>query len=383
MHHRSALDRKLNRARFLQLMAASFTVPALMPLAVAAQQATPQSATPVASPVTQPLMVRKNAKTLTADEKKRYTDAIVTLKNTPSPWDASLNTYDQFVVWHRDAFECDNMAAHMGPAFFPWHRMYLRLFEQQLQTVDPSVTVPYWDWTVDDQIDSYIWQDDFMGGNGDPEDNYAVKTGPFRKDNWEITIFDEFDDEKFPFLIRNLGIGKLAPDLPTAEDVEIGLALETYDTSPWTEMSDPTVSFRSYMEGWRDCTGDICELDPSNHPDCPGSHDMHNRVHLWVSGEMMFASEGGYEAVEGPFGTMAMNSSPNDPTFFLHHAFIDRLWSVWMARYGQVYEPVSGAMYGHNLNDEMWPFAEIGITATPAMMLDSRDLGYIYDTEVD
>ncbi len=50
---------------------------------------------------------------------------------------------------------------------------------------------------------------------------------------------------------------------------------------------------------------------------------------------------------------MASNSSPNDPFFWLHHANIDRIWSEWSRRHDPSYEPVSGAMPGHNLDDPM------------------------------
>jgi hypothetical protein len=65
-----------------------------------------------------------------------------------------------------------------------------------------------------------------------------------------------------------------------------------------------------------------------------GGHELHNRVHLWVAGEFAFAHEmQGHEAGtpeaddEEPmiFGTMAANTSPDDPVFFLHHTNIDRL----------------------------------------------------------
>lgn len=235
----------VSRRRFAALssIAAATT---MMARDLAAHQATPV-ATPVASPVGQELIVRKNAKNLTSEEKKAFVDAVLALKAKPSPWDANYSAYDQFVFWHLDAFECDNMAAHMGPAFLPWHRGYLWLFEQQLREIDPSVSVPYWDWTVDQELDSYLWQDDLMGGDGDPDDNYAVHSGPFQQGQWEITLFDETDDERFPHLIRNMGVGELAPDLPTAEQVEEALAMETYDVAPWTEQSDPTVSFRNFM----------------------------------------------------------------------------------------------------------------------------------------
>lgn len=368
----------INRRQFASLAGALAT--SLMVRDVFAQDTIPIS-TPVASPVGE-MRVRKNAKDLTADEKNAFTDAVLALKQKSSPWTEGVNAYDQFVLWHRDAFDCDLMAAHMGPAFFPWHRMYLHLFEEQLREADPTITLPYWDWTVDREIDSYIWQDDLMGGDGDPNQDYAVLTGPFRTGEWTITIFDETDDEKFDHLIRNMGVGEMAPDLPTAVQVEDGLAIAQYDAAPWNEQADPAVSFRNYLEGWRDCGPSTCSTDGStDYPRCTGSHDMHNRVHLWVSGEMIFSHEGGHEEKEGPYGTMAWNSSPNDPVFFLHHANVDRIWSLWLARHGQVYEPESGAMHGHNLNDHMWPYSEIDLHVTPAMMLDSRAWGYVYDTD--
>jgi len=373
------MSHSLTRARLIRMMVATAAAAPVVRY-TAAQEATPVGS-PFATPVAMPF-VRRNAKDLSAAEKRAFTDAILAIKAMPSPWTPEVSLYDQFVTWHRDAFACDLMAAHMGPAFFPWHRMFLRLFEQQLQAVDPGVTLPYWDWTIDDAVDSYLWQPDFMGGNGDPRDSYAVQDGPFRKGNWEVSVFDDTDDERFPFLIRNLSDGELAPDLPTAEHVETALGLTAYDAAPWNEMASPEESFRNYMEGWRDCVPQSCASDPADYPKCPGSHDMHNRVHLWVSGEEVFAQQGGHEAVKGPFGTMAMDASPNDPIFFLHHANVDRIWSLWLARHGQVYAPESGAMQGHNLHDRMWPYHEIGLAVTPAMMLDSRDLGYVYDTDV-
>lgn len=375
------MNQQLSRRKLAAITATMLAAGATRDLV--AQGSTPE-ATPGATPVSTALRVRKNAKNLSPAEKKAFTDAVLALKAKPSPWDPGLNAYDQFVFWHREAFECDIMAAHMGPAFLPWHRVFLWLFEEQLREIDPSVTVPYWDWTVDREIDSYLWQDDLMGGDGDPDDNYGVSTGPFQQGQWLITLFDETDDERFDHLIRNMSVGELAPDLPTSEQVEQALTMETYDAEPWTQMADPTVSFRNFLEGWRECGPTVCSTDGStDFPNCPGSHDMHNRVHLWVSGEMIFAHEGGHEEKKGPFGTMAWNSSPNDPVFFLHHANVDRIWTQWLERHGRVYLPESGAMPGHNLHDHMWPYADIGLKVSPAMMLDSRDWGVVYDTDLD
>ncbi len=359
------------------------TIPAIAAVlgasAVLRHSAAQEGSTPVASPAAsgEP-RVRKNVTSLTPAEKKAYIDAILAIKNTPSPWAPSISTYDQFVFWHREAFDCALMAAHMGPAFLPWHRAFLMLFEEQLRGVDPSVTLPYWDWTVDNQPDSAIWQDDLMGGDGDPDDNYAVNSGPFRKDAWQLVIFDFNDPVAAPYIVRTLAAGDLAPDLPTSDEVAAALEIATYDSAPWSEVSDPSTSFRNNLEGWRDCAGDMCTADPFNHPSCSGSHDLHNRVHLWVSGEFEFAHQG-LRTRSGPFGTMAFNSSPNDPVFFLHHTNIDRIWSAWLSRHGEVYEPESGAMIGHNADDHMWPYAEIGRQVTPRSMLSDQALGYVYD----
>ncbi|MDQ3654430.1 MAG: tyrosinase family protein [Chloroflexota bacterium] len=349
-------------------------------------------ATPIATPVGGALNVRPNGATLSAEQKKAYTDAVLALKQKPSPWLASISTYDTFVLWHRDAFGCGLSAAHMGPAFFPWHRMFLHLFEQQLQEVDPNVSLPYWDWSADREKDSWLWQDDFMGGNGSPDDDEAVVTGPFAKGKWELTVFDYTDADKLAWLTRDFGAGGLAPDLPTPEQVEAALAIETYDAAPWSASSPIAQSFRNTLEGWRDCVEDMCDPMAGVGTICTGDHMLHNRVHLWVSGEFAFAHElqtgmtadhhatpvAGDEMI---FGTMAANSSPNDPVFFQHHANIDRLWSAWMQRHGQQYLPESGGPVGHNIDDAMWPYHQIDMQITPRMMLDSRSLGYIYDTD--
>jgi hypothetical protein len=43
-------------------------------------------------------------------------------------------TYDQYVEWHMNA----GAAAHAGPAFFPWHREFLRRLELDLQAINPT-----------------------------------------------------------------------------------------------------------------------------------------------------------------------------------------------------------------------------------------------------
>ena len=114
--------------------------------------ATPHGATPTAGGSTGPsgsgdgeVIVRRNGKDLSAAERETFVNAVLALKKKPSPWASGLSVYDTFVLWHRDAFTCAEMAAHMGPAFLPWHRQFILLFERELRAIEPEVTLPYWD----------------------------------------------------------------------------------------------------------------------------------------------------------------------------------------------------------------------------------------------
>ena len=265
-----------------------------------------------------------------------------------------------------------------------------------MREVDPEVTLPYWDWTVDRGTGAPVWTDDFMGGDGDPAAEMAVTTGPFRKDAWQLTVFDYDDAVRSPFVVRDLGGGFMATDLHTAEQVEAALAIGAYDLAPWNSLVSAKRSFRQNLEGWRDCVREVCDPMSGMSPTCTGSHDLHNRVHLWVSGEFRLAHQAvpadDPAATPGPativpgtdpatdlMGTMAFNTSPNDPVFWLHHAFIDRLYQQWLDRYGPAYQPVSDGPVGHNLNDVMWPYDHIGLIATPAMTFSTEAMGYRYE----
>jgi tyrosinase len=273
--------------------------------------------------------VRKNQASLSADERAAFVNAVLALKNMVRPG-GTISIYDEYVQAHMLAMGAGQ--AHEGPAFLPWHRAFLRSFERDLQAVDPTVTIPYWDFTVDNTPDASLWDDDFLGGNGDPDENYTVLTGPFAPDQWPV-LFDG------PHLRRSFGLW--VDDLPTAQDVDDGFLIDTYDEFPYDVGSVVMDSFRNYIEGWN-------RAEP----------EMHNRVHNWVGGSML---------------TMM---SPNDPVFWLLHANLDRLWAQWIDLYGLDTYPVTGAPPGHNRRDPMVPF---GIT--PESMFDHHALGYVYDTE--
>lgn len=295
--------------------------------------------------------IRQNIYSLTDDQLERFQAAVNALK--------ADGTYDYFTEQHHHSMHEATVfpwesgghllrnSAHRGPAFLPWHRYYCREFELALQDKDLSVTLPYWDWAADSAAGAAapLWNTDpdrgriYIGGNGTGPDS-TVNTGPFA--GWEVLVEWGMGFTRRPGGLRRQ-LGLAVPTLPTPADVRACITdLPVYDTDPWHPGS--VDSFRNQLEGW------------------PNGPAMHNRVHVWVGGDM------------GP------GTSPNDPVFFLHHAFVDLIWARWQQTHAGDYLPDGQGPPGHNLHDEM---AYLDSTSpTPANCLDHRrSMGYIYDTD--
>lgn len=277
-----------------------------------------------------------------------------------------VSTYDLFVVWHHRAMmtltppgnASGRNAAHRGPVFLPWHRVMLMLLEQNLQRVlnDAAFGLPYWDWAADgdrpaaQQKTAALWRASGMGGQGNP-----VRTGPFayRPNDptaWAVRIVANAAGN---LASVNRGLQRTfaspafgVPTLPATPHVTAALALVPYDAPPWDVGS---AGFRNRLEGWTSGAN-------------PPEPWLHNRVHVWVGGDM------------------SPSTSPNDPVFYLNHCNVDRLWEGWMRAHGRQYLPgatASADLTGHRLNDPIVsPLG--GGNATPRQVLDSTAV-YTYD----
>ncbi|KOU67280.1 tyrosinase [Streptomyces sp. MMG1533] len=236
---------------------------------------------------------RKDVSTLTPSERRRFVAALIEVKRR--------GEYDEFVRMHIQYFVPDGegglRASHMTPSFLPWHRRLLLDMERALRRVDESVTVPYWDWTRNRTSTAVPWTEDLLGGTGRRSDR-QVMTGPFAYRHGKWTIKEGFTDAEY--LMRDLGRSRKPIALPRARDLEKALADPVYDTAPWNSTS--TKGFRNKLEGWGKGDG-------------PASWLNHNRVHRWVGGHM------------------ATGASVNDPVFWIHHAFVDLVWSRWQRRH--------------------------------------------------
>jgi tyrosinase len=303
-------------------------------------------------------------KDITTDSavRDKYIDGVMRLKREINS-QSGLSTYDALVVWHVRAMmkmtpsnQNSRNAAHRGPVFLPWHRYMLLVYEQQLQRVlqDTGFGLPYWAWNRDgdlpaaQQTQAPIWGVDAMGGSGDP-----VATGPFA--NLDAA------PNKFIVRVETNSVGKLVrasrglarsiagdiATLPTTADARAALDPETYDEPDWGVNSMTTM--RNLVEGWQ-----------------PNPPAMHNRVHVWIGGDM------------------APASSPNDPVFFLNHCNVDRLWAAWQRKYANAsYLPGGNApasLKFQRLTDKL--FSVFPNAPKISAMISITDV-YAYDTLAD
>ena len=259
---------------------------------------------------------RKNLTRLTVAERQAFTNAINQLRNNGG--------YNTFVQQHQGALG----HGHGGPAFFPWHREYILRFEHALQALDPSVSLPYWDWTAENlnsaATESLIWRDDFMGGPG-AAGTGNLTTGPFAAWGLRRNIFNIF-------------------------------------TSPGTGGTIAARMARSDYTTFRQIEG------------------PHGAAHVWVGGDVGNAAIAPRDPV---FWLIHANVDRLWAEWIRQHQGEAGF---------QPFLPLSGGPAGHNLNDTMWPWngttAPFGVlpwtvvpeSIRPADLLDHRAHGYLYDT---
>lgn len=289
-----------------------------------------------------PEVIRNNLAGLDDQERIRITEALNQLRTN-----GRIDHYDTI---HAAAW----FAAHMGPAFMPWHREYLRRFEHDLQNAvnDDTLGLPYWDWTstnLDRNGDSLIWRDDLLGGPGDVTDG-AFRDWGLRRGNFVATsspgdngVSDAMDDKLYrqfrpslegqPHGGAHVWVGGLLGDPATAAKDPIFYMLHANVDRLWAHWQTDR------RREWED-------LNPGQ----PYPDDQMAADYFWD------------------------RSAPN---------------RTWERRFQST---------GHNLDDDMWPWngrgaSDSGVTVPPwnqagnaelvhpRDVLDHRSLNYRYDDE--
>ncbi|KAJ3235650.1 hypothetical protein HDU81_000282 [Chytriomyces hyalinus] len=247
-----------------------------------ADMTTSPSPSPTIPPCTS-YSIRREWRDLSTTQKQTYIDALATLRKKESLYNQP-SRYHDFGYIHARYVEL----AHGLPIFLPWHREFLRQFEEEMQLINPTISVPYWDW----------------GFNADKP----------------LTNTDMFSSGLLSFGTR----GYANP--PCVVDGFCG---------NWTDRDNQCLT-RAYNPTGLAFTDDV-DLAPAVFagPDFDSVsitiESAHNQVHDYIGGS-------NYPNRSGDM--FPVDRSTNDPIFFLHHANVDRLWWSW-----QQNKPVEGKKY--------------------------------------
>lgn len=256
-----------------------------------------------------PLMVRirKNANSLTDAERDRFLNAFGNLNGQ------GTGRFTDFRNMHTGPTLGES---HNNWGFLPWHRCYLLDLERQLQGLDPTVTLPYWQW---DNPAPQILALAFMGL---PNSINRVQFTPGHP-------FNQWKTEGQSGIVRGTGFPPTqAPGLKSeAATLALGNGVFTIFGLP----------FQPPQQG--------------------GIEGLpHGTAHTsYGSGYIINPA-----------------SAPRDPMFFLLHDNVDRLWAKWQWYYKRTKDTDPNAFYngapvrvGHNLGDTMWPWNNAKIPPRP------------------
>ena len=83
------------------------------------------------------IRIRKEFRDMTTEEWNTFRKAIIASYAKNSKLKCMV---DYWTKVHLDSVP----HAHNTAQFFPWHRYFLKIFEDQLRLVHPNITIPYW-----------------------------------------------------------------------------------------------------------------------------------------------------------------------------------------------------------------------------------------------
>jgi len=320
--------------------------------------------------VCEKMRVRKDFRDLSAAEKSLYIEAVNALKGQ--------GIYDLFVQAH--AHETNKAYAHGSSGFLPWHRKYLLEYENAIRAADPGgkykdVTVPYWDWAEDTELCSANGGCKTYDEKGAIFDPITGMGGPGSFACSSYPHGGSIDCNKLPTDASGAAIAAYNNECLNGKPYK--------NPNSGATMSllgcGNTVTWGSIGAGAFTCTEkeeseEGCKPIPANavgcvrdgpfagwmSPEYPDNKDDTNtclsrglnwhiesqgyltgsqRLTQIMTQQKEYGSNGGFRAYiestphANPHnllgGHIRSFSSPADPLFFSHHAFIDKVWSMW------------------------------------------------------
>jgi len=168
------------------------------------------------------IYVRRELRALTSNDLDATMDAMHTLwdvdeKDGQKKYGNNYHSSTYFVEAHHfNAAWQDGDHIHEGLGFLPQHIKITNMFELAMQAVEPSVSLPYWDYTIesangDTIFDSYAFTKDTFGSLEGPKDEYwgwtyrddKIKDGRIKNGRWKHAKADK--NTKYEDLDSNFG----------------------------------------------------------------------------------------------------------------------------------------------------------------------------------
>ncbi len=273
--------------------------------------------------------IRKNAESLTDEERDRFLRTLLRHHQ--------LSTTNYATAQQIHTLVANNVQGHGGPAFLPWHRAFVLQLERELQAVDPGVALPYW---RSGAPAPKVFSLDFMGvSDANPNwglDGYAHFSATNPLQFWVVPVNGT----------NYTGIRRRPSFSPSQA------AGQMVGTTPVRVLNDiETVALPGDYAAW----------------EMPMENDPHGMAHVYAGG----SSVGWIRLV---------SISVADPLFFLHHANVDRQWALWQSANPVRFDSTQAAAYqpagvrtgtqcgdiGSHLWDTMWPWNDQTSTCWPA-----------------
>jgi hypothetical protein len=307
--------------------------------------------------------IRRNLATVSKEERDLLRDAILQLNQVYYSPAGSRTDFPAGHVseWFKQDEIHQSSHVHGCPAFLPWHRELLNRFEALLRTIDPRLSLHYWDWNLDpaNMPDGEggtinLFDAEFMGNAdgtvnggavGDPllsAGFYDPNATNYRDDNSPVHLVrpNPSDPATFSYPAPSSGVHYNPADPPQSLTRNkqpgappVGQAGAGWATDDQFIQAASWEAFRDLMYGDEQGTSGV---------------GAHGAAHSYIGGNL-----------SDP------HLSFRDPFVFFLHANIDRLWAMWQRQSGlaaqrldpaQVYDTESNTT-GHGdveIGDPFW-----------------------------
>jgi tyrosinase len=226
---------------------------------------------------------------------------------------------------------------HSNWFFLPWHREYLLRFEGIVRQLggDPSFNLPYWDWINDRQVPAAFW--DLPNVTANPLNIANLNFLPLEGSDATLKAYNDYTGR-----VRGATSTTVIGD-------NVTFSRQRYHQD--------VINVNSFTDFASNAAGAL-NVQPGG---ATFEDSYHGEVHVSIA------------------GPMRQMMSPLDPIFWLHHANVDRIWTVWRKNNPGVAYPSNWQNFQFNAG----MFADSTGAGTPARKVgdlqDSEALGYVYE----